>query len=72
MREETSDLDGTVDVLLCDDKGFIFKAIFGLLGRGVEKAETRGVLLALRVLHRLRRRKISARAGVASGVAFCG
>ena len=29
-------------------------------------------LRALRALQRLRRKKISARAGVASGVAFCG
>lgn len=72
MREETARLDGTVDVLLCDDKGFVFKALFGLFGRGIESAESRGALLAVRVVAQLRRGGISARVGVASGVAFCG
>jgi len=54
LQEETAKLDGTVDVLLCDDKGVIFKAIFGMLGKGVENAETRGALLAIRALERLR------------------
>ena len=71
LRESVATLDGLVDTLLCDDKGFVFKAVFGLTGEA-EDVEIRGTLCALRALDALSSRGVVARAGVASGPAFCG
>ena len=59
LRREVHRLGGYVDVLLCDDKGFIFKAVFGLPGASVknDSCEMRGVLCALRFLSAFRARR---------------
>ena len=69
---ETRELGGHVDTLLCDDKGFVFKAFFGLAGSSVHESELRGVMCALKLLAAFKKRGITAKMGVASGESFVG
>ena len=72
LKREVHKLGGYVDVLLCDDKGFVFKGIFGLAGASVNDCELRGVLCALRCLSAFRTRALSANIGLAAGGSFIG
>ena len=72
LRREVHRLGGFVDVLLCDDKGFIFKAVFGLAGASVNDCEMRGVLCALRCLSAFGARNLTVNMGIAAGEAFLG
>lgn len=45
LRGWVSNLDGVVDTLLCDDKGFVFKAVFGLTVGGSCKRESEALLV---------------------------
>lgn len=71
---ETRALGGHVDTLLCDDKGFVFKSLFGLAGESVHDSELRGVMCATRLLDLFQKEspRITAKIGVASGEAFVG
>lgn len=67
MTETVERYGGMTDVLLCDDKGFVFKAVWGVI-EGHEQAEERGVLAALSIFERLSSIDVRARAGISSGV----
>ena len=71
LVEECTAFLGLVDILLADDKGFVFKAVFGLTNL-YDDFEFRACAFALKVTGRLRRLGVDCRAGVASGKAFCG
>lgn len=69
---ETRDLGGHVDCLLCDDKGFVFKAYFGLAGSSVHESELRGVICSLKLSAAFKKKGVSAKMGLASGESFVG
>ncbi len=69
---KTRAMGGHVDALLCDDKGYIFKALFGLAGQSVHDSELRGVICALHCLAEFEKKGIKSKIGVASGEAFVG
>jgi class 3 adenylate cyclase len=71
MSLEVKSAGGLVDVLLCDDKGFVFKAVFGVFGY-YEDAEFRAVSCALRIRERLEELSVNGKIGVSAGRLFAG
>ena len=62
---------GLVDILLADDKGFVFKAVFGLADLH-DDFEVKAAVFALRARDALGALGVDCRIGCASGSAFCG
>ncbi len=71
-QEEANRLDGTLYQMLRDDKGCALVLAFGLPGQAHDDDAARAADAALAVCHRLRTLAVSADAGVATGVVFCG